>query len=154
MSEKFFRQLSIEVSIYRRKKCEVTVRKPVDERCIDLIKLSFTKLPQVLRRGDVPTGHKRCRGEDTIEGIFLLKVCSDRDVGGTLYDRSLEWGWSGPTVCRELSQDAAATGGLAQDCDSIRVAAEEVDVVLDPFESECLVLKPKIRGCVLLIRGA
>ena len=49
--------------------------------------------------------------------------------------------------------DGAAAGGLAENGDALRVAAEEVDVGLHPFERQALVVEARVGRPVRLQRG-
>lgn len=54
----------------------------------------------------------------------------------------MEWNWPiQPAIRGDLVHDTSTSGRLAYDSDSIRITAKQMYVLLDPFESEVLVMQ-------------
>ena len=84
--------------------------------------------------------------EEFLEGSFLVAMAGVEYVCAGLNYGLLEWsGTIEPTVSGDLVDYAATTSGQALDCDAVLVSAKEMDVVLDPFESETLVIQCGLR---------
>lgn len=54
---------------------------------------------------------------------------------------------------RDLMKNRSPACGLSEYCDTIRIAAEQVNVLLDPIQSQPLIVETKVCSAVLLESG-
>lgn len=154
-----FRELPVQERQSRQRRDKVPVdRRPINKLPVlcraDLLhicrnNLLTRQLPRVGQARHVRVLQK------PLEGLLLLLIRHDRNEAGALRERLRERHRTlFAAVGRHLMHDATTTGRLAEDGDPRGIAAEQVDIPLDPFKSETLVVQAGIRGAVLLERWA
>lgn len=129
-------------------------RRPIDELSIDRSSdlqrvcsnhLLARELSRFCQRGNIRKGQK------VLESLLLLLVRDERQPTGALW-KCLGKGYGTviATVRRNLMHHAAAASGFAEYRDARRIAAEKMNVLLNPLESKTLVVQACIRCAVFL----
>jgi len=91
--------------------------------------------------------------EEGGEDCFLLVLrCYGVEAGGLHHGLGEGGGSVVASVCGDLVHDTASAGRLAKYSHSVGVTAEEMDVLLDPFQRHSLVVQTKIR-CTVALEG-
>lgn len=80
-----------------------------------------------------------------VEYLFFLEVADDALESRALENGLLKWSWPiESSECGYLMHNGTTTRRFSNNSDLLWVTAEEVDVLLDPFQSKSLVIKASI----------
>lgn len=108
---------------------------------VRVVQLLGRQVAELIERGDLLLGDKRCEAEGPLENSLVLIVARARDPSGALRDGLLERNLAlQPAIGGDLMHDRPAASAFADDGNAVWVAAKEVDVLLHPLERQTLVV--------------
>lgn len=139
------RKSGSEIAINNRSICETTVASQTDSDSVGKLQLSSREVASLLNARNIQ------QGEVVLESLLLLVARGNRHEPRRLRNGLSERNTAlFSTVRGDLRHDASTTSALTKHSNTIRVTTELGNVLLDPLESEALIVKTRVGSAVFL----